>query len=76
MLPNIITSRLPAWIAPSTSRSAQPAGDEVASSVVDEELARAEAERMYLTYSWWILNEGWKGLGDRVEDAVHQVFGR
>ncbi|KAK2064250.1 peroxin-3 [Colletotrichum caudatum] len=35
-----------------------------------------ETNRRYLTFSWWLLNEGWKELGQRVEAAVHQVFGQ
>ncbi|KAL0930900.1 peroxin 3 [Colletotrichum truncatum] len=34
-----------------------------------------ETNRRYLTFSWWLLNEGWKELGQRVETAVRQVFG-
>ncbi|KAF9875479.1 peroxin-3 [Colletotrichum karsti] len=34
-----------------------------------------ETNRRYLTFSWWLLNEGWKELGQRVEAAVRQVFG-
>ncbi|KAK1998288.1 peroxin-3 [Colletotrichum falcatum] len=35
-----------------------------------------ETNRRYLTFSWWLLNEGWKELGQRVEAAVRQVFGQ
>ncbi|KAI8304062.1 hypothetical protein K4K61_006435 [Colletotrichum sp. SAR11_59] len=34
-----------------------------------------ETNRRYLTFSWWLLNEGWKEIGQRVEAAVRQVFG-
>ncbi|KAJ0309218.1 hypothetical protein COL516b_003116 [Colletotrichum fioriniae] len=34
-----------------------------------------ETNRRYLTFSWWLLNEGWKELGQRVEAAIRQVFG-
>ncbi|KAI8228837.1 hypothetical protein K4K57_007121 [Colletotrichum sp. SAR 10_99] len=34
-----------------------------------------ETNRRYLTFSWWLLNEGWKEIGHRVEAAVRQVFG-
>ncbi|TDZ71755.1 Peroxisomal biogenesis factor 3 [Colletotrichum trifolii] len=34
-----------------------------------------ETNRRYLTFSWWLLNEGWKELSQRVEAAVRQVFG-
>ncbi|KAF6830063.1 peroxin 3 [Colletotrichum plurivorum] len=34
-----------------------------------------QTNRRYLTFSWWLLNEGWKELGQRVEAAVREVFG-
>jgi len=40
-----------------------------------EAAQRDEDERLYLTYSWWILHEGWRGVAKRVEDAVEEVFG-
>lgn len=39
------------------------------------EAERAEDERVYLVYSWWILHEGWRGVARRVEEAVEEVFG-
>lgn len=39
------------------------------------EAQRAEAERTFLTYSWWILHEGWKGVAGRVEEAVERIYG-
>ncbi|ODN84237.1 hypothetical protein L202_00232 [Cryptococcus amylolentus CBS 6039] len=33
------------------------------------------AERVFLTYSWWILNVGWKGVAERVSEGVQKVFG-
>jgi peroxin-3 len=33
-----------------------------------------EDERLYLTYSWWILNEGWKPIAQAVNTAVERVF--
>lgn len=36
---------------------------------------RAEAERLFLTYSWWLLHEGWRTISTRVETAVNHVFG-
>lgn len=44
--------------------------------IADNEDERAEAERMYLTYSWWLLHQGWEGVADRVDRAVGQVFSR
>lgn len=34
-----------------------------------------EDERRYLTFSWWLLNEGWKGVAERVKSAVEEVVG-
>lgn len=40
-----------------------------------EEVEKAAAERMYLTYSWWILHEGWRVVASRVEAGVENVIG-
>lgn len=29
----------------------------------------------YLTFSWWLLERGWRNVAERVETAVKQVFG-
>lgn len=34
----------------------------------------AQTEVQYLTFSWWLLNEGWKDVVQRVQDGVEQVF--
>jgi peroxin-3 len=34
----------------------------------------AETERRYLALSWWILNVGWKDVGERVRRGVEEVF--
>ena len=34
-----------------------------------------ETERMYLTFSWWLLHEGWKEVAARVKVAVEEVVG-
>ncbi|KAI0030153.1 Peroxin-3 [Vararia minispora EC-137] len=34
----------------------------------------AQTERKYLTLSWWILNVGWKDVGERVRRGVDEVF--
>ena len=34
-----------------------------------------ETNRRYLTFSWWLLNRGWKDLMGRVRNAVEEVFG-
>ncbi|EUC61530.1 peroxin-3 protein [Rhizoctonia solani AG-3 Rhs1AP] len=31
-------------------------------------------ERKYLTLGWWFLNRGWKNIGERVREAVSEVF--
>jgi peroxin-3 len=52
--------------------------EEEASVRDDEELAGGidvQTERLYLTFSWWFLHEGWKELADDVKDAVQDVFG-
>jgi peroxin-3 len=33
-----------------------------------------ETERKYLALSWWILNVGWKDIGERVRRGVEEVF--
>ncbi|KAI9507256.1 Peroxin-3 [Russula earlei] len=33
-----------------------------------------ETERKFLTLSWWILNVGWKDVGERVRRGVEEVF--
>ncbi|KAM0750245.1 hypothetical protein T439DRAFT_326196 [Meredithblackwellia eburnea MCA 4105] len=32
-------------------------------------------ERMYLTFTWWLLHRGWIIIGDRVKAAVEEVVG-
>ncbi|CEH17776.1 Peroxisomal assembly protein PEX3 [Ceraceosorus bombacis] len=34
-----------------------------------------ETERLFLTFSWWLLHRGWKDLAQTVETAVKDVFG-
>lgn len=34
----------------------------------------AQTNRMYLTYSWWLLNKGWESLSKQIEAAVLKVF--
>ncbi|KAG8735443.1 peroxin [Ceratobasidium sp. 414] len=31
-------------------------------------------ERKFLTLGWWFLNRGWRSVGDRVREAVGEVF--
>ena len=60
---------------------AQASSEELTLSVVDKvqadmEAENAEDERVYLSYSWWILHEGWTHVASRVESAVEEVLGR
>ncbi|GAA5968775.1 hypothetical protein JCM8115_002086 [Rhodotorula mucilaginosa] len=41
----------------------------------DEDEQRRDVERKYLTFSWWLLHEGWKLVEKRVEEAVEAVVG-
>ena len=41
----------------------------------DEDEQRRDVERKYLTFSWWLLHEGWKMVEKRVEGAVEAVVG-
>jgi peroxin-3 len=34
-----------------------------------------QTERLYLTFSWWFLHQGWKELADDVKAAVEDVLG-
>lgn len=34
-----------------------------------------ESNRLYLTFSWWLLHRGWKEIMSQVEVAVKEVFG-
>lgn len=34
-----------------------------------------ETNRRYLTFSWWLLQRGWKDLMEKVKGAVDEVFG-
>ncbi|BGP38296.1 peroxin [Rhodotorula kratochvilovae] len=49
-----------------------PTADE---RVAEKEQERKDLERKYLTFSWWLLHEGWKVVRDRVEGAVEGVVG-
>ncbi|TNY20149.1 microbody peroxisome biogenesis protein peroxin 3 [Rhodotorula diobovata] len=41
----------------------------------EKERERKDLERKYLTFSWWLLHEGWKVVRERVEEAVEAVVG-
>ena len=40
----------------------------------DREFVTPEAERKFLTLSWWLLYMGWKDIGERVRRSVEEVF--
>ncbi|WVQ85271.1 hypothetical protein IAT38_007436 [Cryptococcus sp. DSM 104549] len=78
LLPERVTNYLPAFIVPSSSgenqsvRTGEIRAEEAEAQRRQEE---EEAERLFLTYSWWLLHEGWKGVAERVDGAVEKVFG-
>lgn len=55
----------------STSGLAASASDIERIALEEEEL---RVNKMYLTFSWWLLNRGWMSLSERVEAAVSDVF--
>lgn len=48
--------------------------DVIAERQMQLEAQNAESERVFLTYSWWLLHEGWRTISARVEMAVERVF--
>lgn len=64
------------WFSPqgdSTAQVLSPEALALREQQLEEE--RAEAERLFLTYSWWLLHEGWRTISTRVETSVNHVFG-
>ena len=54
--------------------------DDLENGVTEHKIVRTgeiskETERMYLTFSWWLLHEGWKEVAGRVRAAVEEVVG-
>ncbi|GAA5984959.1 hypothetical protein JCM5350_000078 [Sporobolomyces pararoseus] len=45
------------------------------SSSREEDRVSEDVERKYLTFSWWLLHEGWKVVRDRVQEKVEEVVG-
>ncbi|GAA5950079.1 hypothetical protein JCM3765_004187 [Sporobolomyces pararoseus] len=41
----------------------------------EEDRVSEDVERKYLTFSWWLLHEGWKVVRDRVQEKVEEVVG-
>nr|XP_018264894.1 uncharacterized protein I303_03075 [Kwoniella dejecticola CBS 10117]OBR87052.1 hypothetical protein I303_03075 [Kwoniella dejecticola CBS 10117] len=80
ILPSSLTNHLPSIISPArsaqvTGESARQSEEILAMRKAEEEATRAEAEKLFLTYSWWFLNKGWKGIADRVDESVEKIFG-
>lgn len=48
--------------------------DELFALRLDEDEVDQNVEIMYLTLSWWLLNVGWKDIGERVRRGVEEVF--
>ena len=42
---------------------------------MQEDADDEETARVFLTYSWWLLHEGWRDVSSRVEQAVNEVLG-
>lgn len=63
LLPSFVKSYLPSF----TSEVVPSLPEEE-----DEDLQK-DAERIFLSYSWWFLNVGWRGIADRVENQVERV---
>lgn len=59
-LSSVITPKKPAM---------QSSQEEETEPAIDQ-----ETERLFLCFSWWLLNEGSKGVADRVEAAVRDEF--
>ncbi|OXB38605.1 hypothetical protein LQV05_002603 [Cryptococcus neoformans] len=79
-LPGTITSYLPSFLSSRQGdvrkNQAQRIGEvQVAEMARQRRIEEEEAERLFLSYSWWLLNEGWKGVAERVDEAVGKVFG-
>lgn len=80
-LPGTITSYLPSFLSSRQGdvrkNQAQRIGEvQVAEMARQRRIEEEEAERLFLSYSWWLLNEGWKGVAERIDEAVGKVFGR
>lgn len=55
------------------------AGQQIDLENRDEDAAQGygddfETNRMYLTFSWWLLHRGWRAICEKVETAVNDVF--
>lgn len=55
------------------------AGQQIDLENRDEDAAQSygddfDTNRMYLTFSWWLLHRGWRSIRGKVERAVNEVF--
>ncbi|WVO13411.1 hypothetical protein L204_101026 [Cryptococcus depauperatus] len=75
-LPKQITTYLPSFLASHKTNQAQRMGEVNILQIEAQRRAEEEAaEILFLSYSWWILNEGWKVLAARVDEVVDKFFG-
>lgn len=58
------------WSTLFGSPSVEPAQSESRDVEIDQ-----ETEMVYLTFSWWLMNVGWREVKERVQLAVEEVFG-
>ena len=73
---SIVTSYIPFF--PSTPGEPQSIFDiteEEEERRIQEDADDEETARVFLTYSWWLLHEGWRDISSRSEQAVNEVLG-
>jgi peroxin-3 len=60
-------------LAPESTSDSAPAVQQIR---LREEigLGDLELQRSFLSFSWWIVHEGWKSLMSRIHSAVEDVF--
>ncbi|KAI9142582.1 Peroxin-3 [Paraphysoderma sedebokerense] len=56
-------------------KQSSPSDDEHKPKSPTNRFISYDIERKYLTFSWYILNAGWRKLMERVKDAVEDVIG-
>lgn len=61
-----------AWASASGSSQAKAAVKSASSG--NTSTISAETEERYLTFSWYLLHQGWKDLGERVKEKVEEVM--
>jgi peroxin-3 len=35
-----------------------------------------QTERMFLSASWWLVHHGWRGIAEKVQEAVEEIVAR